>query len=549
MAVAAEQQQSETQIHAHETYAASLGTVRRLGECAVKDQLGSESGQNVYRLAYADFVTSIEENLKTDVEFRKWLDVDTAPRIDNIINGQVCAADGTPMQILIARGLDCSRAAAEDDPRMDTQVIRDEGDLANAVAVDAMPVGSSRIVISMEPKMELQSEPVFWHDLGYREGIAYIQTYSKTTNSVVARACSVDLSDESTWRTLFAEYGVEIPHDESPNTWIRNAIEIKQTPTEVKEFVSNLRERYYQLTGASDRRRSVSDYVAAHSTMLEAMFTSHYQSVCSATYTRRKNAVVHNFGQTLIQKSDDLNPEMRSQLIKIINSDKFDDNASRFMEAAVRYGVVEQLRKGLGAYCNPDCSPERTADLIIPLAQVSYDASVQLCMQQLNIILANNIGSGARAGRTYGGCSSQFSPGKSAINSTESSTNNQETYGGAGSNDAENSDESTNGVCEYEHKNCYCCPYDDEGRPTNVNRTVRARRDTSGAAHCLRSGCGAAIDAKGKTLSIGRIAEKARMRRQQYGNIVKVNSDNTLQSPSIDRSRRNLSGKLALSAV
>ena len=100
MAGAAEKQQPVVHASVHETYASSLATARRLGECAVSGQLGHETGRNVYRLAYGDFVSSIEENLKTDVEFRKWLDVDVPLRLDKIIDGQACAADGSPMRLL-----------------------------------------------------------------------------------------------------------------------------------------------------------------------------------------------------------------------------------------------------------------------------------------------------------------------------------------------------------------------------------------------------------------------------------------------------------------
>ena len=63
--------------------------------------------------------------------------------------------------------------------------------------------------------------------------------------------------------------------------------------------------------------------------------------------------------------------------------------------------------------------------------------------------------------------------------------------------------------CMYRHSGCYCCPYDDFGRPLKERVEVTARRSSNGVARCLRSGCGAALDADGKVLNRGGIYERA----------------------------------------
>jgi hypothetical protein len=89
-------------------------------------------------------------------------------------------------------------------------------------------------------------------------------------------------------------------------------------------------------------------------------------------------------------------------------------------------------------------------------------------------------------------------------------TNNTDPSADGASNIAMQSSESESKKdCMYRHSGCYCCPYDDFGRPLKERVEVTARRSSNGVARCLRSGCGAALDADGKVLNKGGIYERA----------------------------------------
>lgn len=71
------------------------------------------------------------------------------------------------------------------------------------------------------------------------------------------------------------------------------------------------------------------------------------------------------------------------------------------------------------------------------------------------------------------------------------------------------SSSSESGACEYTHSGCYCSPYDDLGNKLPVPKVVKAYRNERGEATCMRMGCNAAIDAKGKKIRFGDIYELA----------------------------------------
>lgn len=491
----------ETEFEAQELYARSLRFIRRLGRMARE---GAE--QELYDeydryLAHTDFVTAIEENLKTDPDFREDLDV-TSKHTFPVIDGRVCAANGELMHNVLSRGFTSSRRAALADPRMKTQVVRDEGDLFNLEAVEAMPAGTSRFALSMEPKKELREEPKFWTDLGYRENIAYLQWYCKTTEgTVVGGAYSIDLSDEATWREVFAELGTAVPEDVSPNTWIRHGIERQMTPEDAEQFVLDIRRQYYEKRGVASRRYSVTEFVASNSKFIDHMFDAYYPAIGQAVDSGNKNDIVHNFVASVLPISANLKPEIRRELIRIYNRQAFDDASGRMVEAAVRYAVVEQLRKGLKQFVNPDAESRRDEAEVEHMITVSSGAD----LMQINQLLARNINAGAEAGRSYGGCSNLDMSRMAEQSSSGGGKDSQDVFGG---NANEQGSSSEGGACDYFHSGCYCCPYNDDGRPLGRTLTVKARRDKNGTARCLRRGCGAELSGSGSAFR-GEIYEKA----------------------------------------
>jgi hypothetical protein len=468
-------------------YARSVSTLHRLGAAAVVGMLSEHSPE--LQLSYDDFRTSTEEMLKTDPEFRQSLDIDSK-RIFNAVNGQVVAADGTPMVKLIERGMQNAFKAAQADPRMWAQYARDRGDRDNARKVDALQPGQSLVALSMDPKYELAADRKFWESRGYREGIAYVQWYSKQLDgTVVAGSVSVDMSDETTWRQLLLRHGGDVPDGITPNEWLVQSLQRTATSQQTETFVKQLRSEYYQLCGAGQRRLSLTEYVQSQVAILHQQFDLYYPALGHAIYTGQSNAALRGFAHSMLVKAPDLDPAKRQQLLHIASSERFSEADGRLLDSALLYALVEDLRRGLSGFIKGDTPAVIWApNLGIPL---------ELQYQMMNDRLASNVQSGASAGRTYGGCSPQFSANAEASEKADSDKSNPQTaYGGRDS--ASSSAESGTEVCVYEHENCYCCGYNGDGTARMTRLKVKAIRNRQGVASCLRSGCGAWLPPKGQ---------------------------------------------------
>jgi hypothetical protein len=486
-------------------YAHSMETICQLGAVVTAQQVEvTEVG--VEQLARDDFNTSVIEMLKTDPDFKEKLQVESIHSYQ-IIDGQVCNTKGEPIAEAVKKGWTASLHKAQSDQRMAIQAGRDEADYHNALAVDDMPVGTTRHALSMEPKQELKADPQFWRRFGYREGVAYLQSYSKVSDSVlVTSVLTIDLSDTDAWRQIFAEEDVVVPKGESPNNWLKYALQKQQTPQESLAYVKRLRQRYYQLVGSTTQRYSVSEFVAKNQATVDTIFSSYYPHVAEALYKRTNNPIIQQFAADLLLAADDLKPEVRQGLIKLVNKSKFDDADGRLMDSVLRYTAVEELRKNLPAFLGQAAAVDRQPILFANVAPL------QIPPAQLNRLLAVNLRSGVRAGRTYGGCAQQINLGrdkKPGSLDDNDPLNLQDEFGGRGDQDeAEEGEESTGVACEYVHDGCYCCAYGADGRRLPTRLKVRARRDKYGTAHCLRTGCNAYLDKNGNG-DVGDIYRKA----------------------------------------
>lgn len=427
MAVAAaEQTRLYPNPHAREEYAHSNSTIRHLGEHAVRGAESGQEGEGVQYLAWRDFITGIEENLKTDEEFRPYLDVESK-QVFRVVDGKSRTARGEELESVLSRGLDKAKQEAAADPRMKTQVVRDEGDLFNLRAVDRMAPETMRAVLSMDPKDALAADPKYWQDKGYRKNIAYLQTYCKDRNGALwTGAYSIDLSDMDTWRELFSGLGVEVPRDVTPNTWIRHGIERQMTPGRAERFALDIRRRYYEKKGVAHQRHSVTGYVAEHEPFLKQMFDTYVIALGKAVYTGRKNEVIHGFAEAILQKPDDLAPEFIRSLMKVCNRNSFDDEAGRTIETALRYAAVEHLRKGLAGLVGGS-KPQAVKT---PETAYYADVPVEVRARAMNHMLARNIHTGVQAARSYGGCSAVSIGSRQEAASGNDPESPQEAFGG-----------------------------------------------------------------------------------------------------------------------
>ncbi len=475
---------SETARVIEEEHGKSLSTLRLLGVVAAR---GALEASPEYQLGYDDFHTSVEEMLKTDPEFRQSLDI-ASKRTFNSYGGHVVAADGTPMVTVIERGMQNSFRAAQADPQMWAQYIRDKGDRDNAIKVDQLSPGQSLVGLSMDPKNELRQNPKFWQDRGYREGIAYVQWYSKQLDgSVVAGSLSVDLSDETTWRTLLQQRGVDVPAGVTPNEWLAQSLALRSSPEQTEQFVKQLRSDYYQLRGANRHRFSVTEYAQAHEALLRQQFDMYYPALGQAIVGGQSNSAVQGFAASVLARAHNLDPAKRRQLMTIVNTTKFSEADGRLLDGALRYAVVEDLRRGLDSFVKGGSARPAEQWAINP----GLPPEVQYYM--MNERLASGVQSGASAGRSYGGCAGQFNAAAEASRQASDSDkpDQQGAYGGRDGQGA--SAESSGGACEYMHYGCYCCPYNDDGTPLIKPKKVKARRDEKGVAKCQRIGCNAML--------------------------------------------------------
>lgn len=482
----------------------SLSTLRRLGKSAVQGAF-SETYLAYRELAFEDFTSHLAEMLKTDPDFRKYLEVESKPRVYDVFNSRVCAADGTPMTELVERGLINSRQAAERDHDLYPQVLRSEGDLVVAEAVDKLRPGESLFALSMDPKKELGQDRKKWEAMGYREGIAYFQMYCRVSDTqLYARAYSIDQSDETHWKSVFAELDVQLPDDVSPNTWIQHTIKKTMSLDEAENFVSLIKQSYYQAAGINGKHISANKYIESHQKFLNTAFNNYYLKLAQATITHENQPSLQKLAYSILQNTDTstMKPELRRQLVLTANSDSFSDSQSRAMETFIRYAVIEELRKGLEPLKQTEAHASSLQALSMP-ANITAGASEY----EMNLVIAQNIDNGIKAQRSYGGCNGTD---LASSNKRDEQTQNQQDVFGGNSNGSESSSQ----TCTYTHSNCYCCPYNEDGTPRASKLKVMAKRDVNGTAYCLRRGCNASIKSDGSG-DIGFIAKRAKMLSRQ----------------------------------
>lgn len=385
------------QLRRQEVYAASLSTIVRLGEAS----LSGVGIKVATELAYDDFVTKTAEMLKTDPELSTKLDI-MHPKHFSVRNGKVCAADGTPMVDIVTAGLELSKNATDSRLR-EVQAVRDEGDKLVAEMVDELAVGESVIFVSVEPQSVLRSKDgLFWRDFGYRDGIAYIQSYSRISEEeLCAVPYSVDHSDLSRWISLMRERGVDLPTDVDENTFIRHGWKFEGDVDEAAARALALRRENYEHAGASTERLSLDGYMSANEQFVRTMFDTYYPAVAAALVTGKNPPVLREFAlQALYQlRPDKLEPAAMRAIIHIANSPIFNEEMARAMDELIPYALVEQLRRGLTTPRLHQSWPNERSLVGMPINEM------MVYQQSMHQITLGAILAGMTAGRSYGGCS------------------------------------------------------------------------------------------------------------------------------------------------
>jgi hypothetical protein len=431
MADAAETVQSPLVMHG-EQYARSLELFRQLGRAGLDETVALET-LPVWEQARINCISALCEMLRTDDEFNQQLDIDGQRKFD-VIDGQACDVDGCPMVEVIKRGAQISAERTKKQPEFSFQKVRDEGDIYTAQIGDKLEDGETYIALTMDPKKALEQHPEIAKDeLGYRKGLLYIQTYSKVGDALVAGYCSVDMSDEHAWRKLLAKQGVFIPEGESPDTWIRHGFTLEMTPEQASEYILELRDQYYDQIGVQEKRYSVSEYVAKNSAIVDGYFAAYYPSLSEAIYSNENNDVMKGLArEILLGDLSNMKAAAKMQLMRVARSEKFDDELGKAMEVIIRYGIVEELRKGLKAMIVGEQSEVQQGAQAAFMTQESTDTNFVPDAAMLSQRMAQNVQSGVQAGRSYGGCAGQINLVKetSEQNNGLEPGNRQQPYGG-----------------------------------------------------------------------------------------------------------------------
>lgn len=404
-----------------EEYAQSLYALRQLGRLAIEGQVEGYEGAEVF--AYDDFTTAVAENLKTDSETRQQLDIEPTKTFE-ICDGRVVASDGRDMEELVQEGWDTSRKAAEADPRMKTQVVRDEGDILTIRIVNDLRPGEAYTVVSMDPKGAMARDGrKFWEGKGYRAGLAFIQFYYKHPDgSLLTGNPSVEFSDESSWRAVLARRGVEVPMGVSSDHWIRHGDRRAMDPEQAKTYGTDLRSEYYAEVGKTHRRISVTELLHQRKEVVDRYFDTYMRPLARAIATGENNQTMQSLAVTLMRSSDvteKLAAKSRQELTRISNGKTFTAESGRLMEELVRYATVEELRKDLMSLLSGQQLPTTRANV----GQMEHDQQLEFMNRQA----AGNIGAGFEAGRSYGGCSTA---GEEAADEAYTRNNPQEVFGG-----------------------------------------------------------------------------------------------------------------------
>ncbi len=378
------------------------------GEIAVTGYMESEALSGSGELVYDDMISGLREMLATDQEFRSYLNIDDV-KVFNVKNDRPVSANGELLAEVVANGRRNLEPKVATRPELQAQLTRCIGDEMAIQAAENLAVGQSYVTISMEPKEELNSaSPKIketYKDFGYLEGLSYYQWWTREDeHTFVGGSFSVDLSDEKTHRELRADMGFPLPEDATPNTMIRHGFVVDVAAEEAEQLVRNMRTDYYRRRGETKPRQSVSEYVRQNEDIVKQYFRLYYPAISKATRTGINEPELMSFAQAILsQQPEKLNREIRENLSSIAISPEFNQEFAKTMDAALRYAIAEELRKGLPKFLGLS-----SIDRNFMYSPSVYTTTTQPDRRSIYIVneqLAYNIFVGVSAGRSYGGCS------------------------------------------------------------------------------------------------------------------------------------------------
>lgn len=404
-------------------YSHSTRVIAMVGSLAVKGELDTREGQIAKETLRERFESSVIEMLHTDHEFREKLEINRERR-HIVRGGRVMALDGkTQIVGMCDRGAKKAAMDAAASQPMEAVADRCAADARVARRIEELPIGGTLVGASVDPKeaMAMYGESIY-EELGFRKGLAFLQWYHRLDeHTLLAATYSVDQSDLAIWREVWSEFGGRIPAGEATNTWLDHDITRQGTLEEARAFVEQIRARYYEKKGVNTKRYSVDEFMQANQANCDELFESLYMKLTVAHETRVLDRPLTVFVDRLLQGAQYLNPKIRKQLSTIQQADRLQTEDIALIEQLVRYAVTERLRTALNLLGT--AQPAKVKALVVPngVNEAEFLAASS----------AGNVIVGARANRTYGGCTRSINPGERGSNTPDSSSDRpQDAFGG-----------------------------------------------------------------------------------------------------------------------
>jgi hypothetical protein len=310
--------------------------------------LSNEELRATIEARYADRITGLGEKITTVDDFMNVL-VLGKPVSRKIIDGYVVDARGIPIVHTVARGKEVARKTAEVDADFVPQLECEELNLAFAQTVDSLEVGERAVGLSMDPKERLMAfeDPNNNRltELGYRLGMAAFHiAYRVSEDEMLLWAVYIKETDkESLSMAMKALFDHDIPADTHSDEWLGFVHRSFVDRDSALRTGSDLIELHKKQIGSEEGSYSVDEFLQEEQQITWDWFVRYDVPLAVANATGRNNAVMKNLAMTLLQNVKGFSAEVRQKLIRVANSDRFDDESTRIMDKVVEYALQEEL--------------------------------------------------------------------------------------------------------------------------------------------------------------------------------------------------------------
>lgn len=445
---------------AREKYNRSLRAYRALGRLARTGQLNTEKGRAARENVRRDLVTSLAEMFENGEEFRGGFEITDIYDYD-VVDGQVqfMTADGPkPIRQIIEDGAAVSAAAALTDPLMIPQAERDAADVWNALRVDGIASGkagaiNTRLAISRDLGDIIKVGSPYrnlYYGKGYREGLSFIQLYYANGNKVTTGTFSVDgVSDEILTKVLTGR-GAVMPAGGNRHDSVKHGVELNlSSKSEAVQFALDVRAECYALMHDKRDRRSASQFVNERAEEIDSYIDALCVPLAISIDAELKQRAVHDFIDSLLRKTDNMDSGVVSSLRGIRASEGFTDDDGRRMAGVILYAIAEVLYERAKSFALDQPLPKGGNP--VRIAANGQPVAVGQIIHQLS----NGVHTGIEAGRSHGGsCPGEIMLGGKPKDGQDP-TNPQGAYGGLEGEDKESAATDKYG------KSMFKCPHAD----------------------------------------------------------------------------------------